>query len=1249
MTRSIACCSLAFVLAVGMATVLAADEPRRCAAFVVGVEAYDEAELNNLQYVAEDAYSIWRQLETVTGFDHQLSRLMVAERKLENRDGSDRPLPDKLSASGKQQLFDHLNANQVRDAFHDFLIQSQRADVELVTVYFGGHGIINENAPSEGVRFTASDYESILRGTIRVRDLIADMRSVFGKRSDVDLVFFASMCHAGALAPGEAGDITPPARKYVEASKSDYQEVKNLNLAYFPACGAKASTFERPQLRAGEFAHYLRRGLTGANRKSSGKITTGGLIDYLSQNLKTIPPDLPSFRREIELGLVLSHEARVRRMLGEGLLAVAQDHEGLQRDSFLRLAAQQFRWCCENHHEHKFENTVLQWQANRLRGAETEELRLELEQFAKGDLSSLQAEYRRFAGQLAQSGLERPFLGIVLDTGRTSELDQWSELLSSYPGDCEVRWWKADAYGGASRVWKTEVEQAIATESRQPGALDLVLVYTGSVINMDADTQEMKPIGPRQLWEVARLWSRGRVVLVWDAPFGGYLANVPEDLREKTSLFLSASQTNGMTYRGHLDGNGTTGFITRAFHAGLTPSRLQQLYTDIKTELSDIPGPDQYEIGKPALVGPDHPFFKGPRKSSPSDLGIPAKWWGMTAGVDRSVTSGWGKSVSPVPPGGKWVAIRKRADPNLDGTLAKSTYAEQVGRWRGEIMSYRYQSQDAIENEPFKLLRLATLHEAVGDVDQAVRGFQTFANSIDWQISDGELPADLDRVRARAYQRLRDFGEEIKSRRPVKTGRVHLVPVAAKEYRSPLIGDLGWTDIDTKRWIDSLQAVLGDRLIYEPYIPSTCTSEAIRESLRLACHACKPDEIVVFVFSGRGYQDETDKYLITEEVEFSDTQFAYVNGRAVISYQHAPLSVKSLEQDFGQCAGSSIAIFDCQFADSPVQPLQKQLFATWPISAGDRRAASTSKGTFVDLPDSKLLKIWWAGPLKDSPNEGSELTRQLTAGLNSVARQPYRDLLSQLDMQAASFRPPVVTDGLEQDIADWDPQLICAEGNLGAPVFSVSGSSLVRLLNDHHLKQANLDVVLDLLAETGELLQRQEDILARASLHNARADLIAKSYGRDHQRVKQDSQSVSEQLSQLRSELERDDAAGELDPDKLRALNDADLIPVFFRLVSDRMASDGNADRAIAQAAEMARKVGDDWVDTNVQQRLFELANIAVTEDRRRVLDRILGVLQQAEESDSIEAVMDRIRSLKTDLEIPETLAPPSAGYYILE
>lgn len=1268
MTKTSVLSLMALLTAITHGVVADGDEPRRCAAFVVGIETYDELNsdnrpsgLNNLQYVAEDAYSIWRQLETVTDFDHQLSRLMVAERNIENRKPSDRPLPEKLSASGQQQLFDYLDSNQVRDAFSAFLSQLHDADVDLVTVYFGGHGIINENAPSEGVRFTASNYESILEGTIRVRDLIADMRSIFGKRSDVDLVFFASMCHAGALAPGEAGDATPPTGKYTEASRSDHQEAKNLNLAYFPACGAKASTFERPELKAGEFAHYLRLGLTGANRKSSGKITTGGLIDYLSGKLKTIPPDLQGFRREIELGLVLNHEAEVRRLLGEGLLAVAQDHEDFERVSFLRLAAQQFRWCRENHHEHTFENTVLEWQANSLRDADIANLQAELERLAEGKLESVQPEFQGYAHRLTQSRQLRPFLGIVFAVdssssrvGRTlygSDLDRWKELLQAYPVETNIQLWPTNSYDNATRLWKNEVERVIENASRLSGERDLVLVYTATDIGFDKSTNQTSPIAQDQVWNAARMWSRGRVVVIWDAPFGGNLANVPDDLKDKVTLFMSASQRNGLTFSISSGTRSTAKLVTDVIWNGLTDSRLDQLDAATKRMFPRFKLDDEHEIAKAALIGPYHGFFEGPSPQPSESLGVPAKWWGITAGIDPTVSRNWTRAEISSPPDGRgFTTERTREEQLRDGSIVEVSYTERVGPWEYQIMELASQLRSETQAGPFALLRLAALHEARGDIEEAKRGYQEFADDGFWREAVDKPLDDVGRIRLRANQRLREFVDAVRSRKSVKTSRIHLVPVAAKDYQSPLIGDLVGTDQDIGLWIEQLSTQFGDDLIYKPYVPKNCSARAALKSLRLACKNCKPDESVVFIFSGRGYEDANDKYLLTEEVAFATDRSRYfASGVSLVSpstapkipfFDGEPLSATQVEGVVDEYGVSGVAIYDCQFTKSSSFPLQKHLFATWPDSEEPTESGEELEGVFVDRPDSNLMQIWWTGPLVDSSQKGSGMARGLTKELAGSAAESYLVWLENV----RALRPR------QYSVANYGT--VSADGNLTSPIFSVSGISLVRLLNDYHLKLANLDITLDLLSETGELLQRPEDMLARIALHSARASLIGDTLGNEHPDAKRDIERVTKLLTDLKLKLESESADGELNPELLRGYSEADLIPVLFRFISDRMASDGNAQLAISQAAEMIRLVGDDWVDADVQQRLIDLADTAVNEDRQKVIGRILKALDRAGNSESVDQIKNRVRATERSTGVRSAgsiVAPWGTGRYPFE
>lgn len=1197
---SLVCLRFCFTLLLACFCLVAsadAEQRRKCAAFVVGVESYDKRGLDNLSYVAEDAYAVWQRLKTLTDLDESLSRLMVADRKATNR-----PLPAAASEQGQKQLFDQLPSRDIRDEFQAFLSRLDDDSPKLVIVYVGGHGIINESAPSLGVYFTASNYRRIPQGAIRVRALIDDMRSVFGNRPDVDLVFFANMCHAGALAPGEARDPAPDADRYKTASESDSQEVRNLNLAYFPACGADVSAFERANLRSSEFAHHLLEGLAGARASGDGsanrRITSGKLMDYLREKISSIPK-LPGFRNNIAFGNVLHHEAEMRQLLGEGLMTVALDTDGNERDSLLRLAEWQFERAQGQHFDKRFlfDCKLARWQCRRLRSAETADLDTDLLDFARGNSELVELDILSVADEQ-----QRPFVAFVFQNEVTSSKrgEFWKAHLESSEFSRGVTLLSV-GHEPVLRAGSSTLHAIRSAKENAEEELDLILVYTGDVdVYHDPVVEQVVtfPIAADDVWNVAREWG-GRVALTWEASEGSSFLSIPEDLRDRVVV---------KTVR----------------------------ETEARPRLP--------------MTDPQVMFISRALRRLLKEHAIPNRSWGMALAVEDSITSDWQRQsdgLSRTPP--SWPdqitqleSLRPRRE--FDHLRLAGLY-EAIGRddkAREHIDQFLVSSKDwkpeaTIDNDLGRVrakasARLSEMREQLSTRQVSGQGKIHFVVSPVSEYEDpsiGDLPGTIGDADRWVHKLTEVYGERLVVHRLDNRKSMEVVEALRAACESCQSNDA------VVFWFSGrgFHATNDGRcLIYPDFF------------LGVGRSVC-PGGFGDPEWGGIRLSYLTNLLSKAKGRTFAilDCQFSLVDGQD--SYQPFQKNLVSLwpPQTIHRCVHilPSIRSVSSSRATEGLYSIEEPLPGTvvmwWDGILHDKglqnEFGAENQAERLARPASTVFSEQL---LRAFPMDGLGHCRDWLERASAVVAQQNRQRLSEQTPSPYDYSAPELeeTDGAGVSVELLSGRIM-TQGDLDVPLFRGRSDSptISELINEVPLRRANLDGAIDLVDEAKPLFDKPEDRLVQISLllRDARFHSTLKTR-----------ESAARAAAIRRRAFDLLDKLSDIDPRQMHADG---LLHVYVRSVTELMES---SDRFVDGAeflVDVYERGGGTWFDRELQTRFAALLQRAFQQDRIKMMERfearLPAVAWPRELWGLYESPLDVAHPIRTEIEESSILIEP--------
>jgi hypothetical protein len=213
--------------------------------FIVGVENYDNAELNRLVYASDDAQKVHDQLAIVSNLDSN-SRLFVADDTTGSK-FTDDDLRRELILFSRQIKRDRNNLN--------------------IVIYLGGHGTLS---PGKKLWYLPSNYDPVNQLHFvpfsEILEYFTDQVATTGVYG-TKLTFLVNMCGAG-----NAESLANPAlrsqnvdNELISVSQQIYRELEfgRLRLAIVPATPRDRNAFEDEALKSSRFAHYLLEGMKG--------------------------------------------------------------------------------------------------------------------------------------------------------------------------------------------------------------------------------------------------------------------------------------------------------------------------------------------------------------------------------------------------------------------------------------------------------------------------------------------------------------------------------------------------------------------------------------------------------------------------------------------------------------------------------------------------------------------------------------------------------------------------------------------------------------------------------------------------------------------------------------------------------------------------------------------------------------------------------------------------------------------------
>jgi hypothetical protein len=1258
MSRLSSALGLAVLLLPSLAA--AASHPR-CVAFCVGIERFRESErVGDLKYVGEDTFAVWRRLKAVANLDESRSTLIVVDREKHGDLPKGRDLRDELTYTDLIKEFDN------------FLLRVKSED--LVVVYLQGHGLIKKRAMRAGVHFLTTDFERVgntFRGGVEVDHFLDRIENELGEMPTVETIFFANMCHAGA-APGAMGADRPTVQELEQALQAGELKLA-AKLAYIPACAGAEEVFEKDEFKRSEFAKHLLDALAGAAADRFGAIRSQGIFDYLHDNMSTKPPQHPNFPLEIEIGKTFAQEARMRRFLGWTLAAVALDQKETEgslpdvvpvndydysspangapanpydyrrsplpaalgrnksvRSHLLQIAEAHFARCREIHAESQASSMLSQMQSRLLQQRDVSDLFELLPADTSPALDGRNQPLRNMVAKLREAAEShevdqpRPVIAAIRSMNSVNAMEQesaaWDRLWRERPGFASSATFKigfGEPLEKIVRRARNWVQSNAAT-----GAHDLILVYTGQADESDG---ELIPVSQKELWEIARSWPAD-VVIVWDAPFGGWLREgLPQDLQGRVSLLLSASQKNGMTFGRSSRAPGTTGTLLSHIDDGISQDRLQKAYEAIRQSQDDPPS--EYVVGKPEYVGKAvHPSLSGSpmifakqAADAVGAYGVPDAWWAM-----RFALKG---EIEPQ----NWIG------------------RPQVGA--PDSWSHRLQPREGEDLwEPFSRLQRAAAHEALRQGQEAQAELQALVAALQDPFPESlDQDPNLMALREKFVLKLREIRDHVATRNVLAGPKIHTLLAAASEYRSPLIGDLAGPPADIGAWQRELKTAFGDRVV--DYQTEDRSAGKIREQLRKACDACGMHDVVLFVFSGRGFQYGEDRYLATAELDVDKAPVLISSftdppdGAKLLASRitaagatDGAIRVSEIVDAFTACKGVGIAVFDCQFSSpQALHPLQKHLLSLLsPAAALDAQSSArlregvNSRGTsygmtesFTHVQDpliagSRGIYIWWSGELRENQPRGrfqeapavSPLSRSLVASLAASREVTHRDWLRRATRELVDGRSLIV------------------QGALDDPLFT-SGSEtppLRLLLSDYHAKSMNLDLALEILAEP--LFHSPLDDLTRAAVLGLRAKLHSEAGIEKSGMVFPDLQQARTRVLELSNSSPQ-----------LNEIAEAGLMEIYLETGTRIVEAVDGAGDAFKFVVSVSRGRSDEVFENDADRRYLPLVERAIAAEARQFLDRQIKELSQPG-STGTSILLKQLKALRATQETHSDLIP---------
>jgi len=224
-------------------------------ALLVGIDKYDDEEINALRYAVADVKAIYEVLT-----DKERGRFKQDKVKLLTSDAE-----DKRNKPTKVNIFFYLK---------EWLVQNVKEE-DTVLIYFSGHGAVwgtkKYMLPMDTDTFYMPAY------AIDNREFIEGIDSLKSKK----VITILDSCHSGGVsrAGKGIGDVLPQ-DFYTEFESSEGR----VTLA---SCSGNQQSFEWPEKGHGVFTYYLIEGLTGsANKERDQAVTFSEVAEYVEGKVK---------------------------------------------------------------------------------------------------------------------------------------------------------------------------------------------------------------------------------------------------------------------------------------------------------------------------------------------------------------------------------------------------------------------------------------------------------------------------------------------------------------------------------------------------------------------------------------------------------------------------------------------------------------------------------------------------------------------------------------------------------------------------------------------------------------------------------------------------------------------------------------------------------------------------------------------------------------------------------------------------
>ena len=227
-------------------------------AVVVGISEYQNPGIPSLKYADKDAEAIADFLRKPEGGGYDSDHLCL----LLNKDAS---------------------LAKVKDALINFL--SQAIDMDLVVIYFAGHGAPQPSRP-QNVYLLTTDSDPNALGTTAFP--MWDIQTVLARYINAKrIVVFTDACHSGNISADFATrGLSSTEDNLVNQSLTDLSKTKP-GIVVFTASAAGEVSQEYPEFGHGVFTYYMLEGLEGkADYNNDYTVTINELMQYVEEQVK---------------------------------------------------------------------------------------------------------------------------------------------------------------------------------------------------------------------------------------------------------------------------------------------------------------------------------------------------------------------------------------------------------------------------------------------------------------------------------------------------------------------------------------------------------------------------------------------------------------------------------------------------------------------------------------------------------------------------------------------------------------------------------------------------------------------------------------------------------------------------------------------------------------------------------------------------------------------------------------------------